>query len=134
MSLILETSKSNLVYVMGEVNKPDYFQMDTPTTLTQILARAGGLKDTAATSTILLLSRNMQRQPVGRLIDLDKILGEANIGNDPLLRQYDVVYVPRSQIANADLFVDQYINKIIPNFFRTSLVFGYDVFRINPYD
>ena len=119
---------------MGEVNKPDYFQMDTPTTLTQILSRAGGLTNFAATNSVLLLSRNKEQQPVGRLIDLDKILGEANIGNDPLLRQYDVVYVPRSKIANLGLFIDQYINSIVPQFFRTSLVFGYDIFRIDPRD
>jgi protein involved in polysaccharide export with SLBB domain len=132
LSLILETSKSNLVYVMGEVEKPDYYQMDTPTTLTQILSRAGGLLDTAKTNSILVLSRNKEKKPVGKLIDLDKSIGEGNIGNDLLLRQYDVVYVPRSTIADVNLFVDQYINKIIPEFFRTSLVFGYDVFRINP--
>ena len=132
LSLILETSKSNVVYVMGEVKKPDYYQMDTPTTLTQILSRAGGLLDTAGTSSILVLSRDKERKPVGRLVDLDKSIGEGNIGNDLLLRQYDVVYVPRSTIANVDLFVDQYINKIVPNFFRTSLVFGYDVLRLSP--
>lgn len=132
LTLILETSKSNLVYVMGEVKKPDYYQMDTPTTLTQILSRAGGLLDTAETSSILVLSRNKERKPVGRLVDLDKSIGEGNIGNDLLLRQYDVVYVPKSKIARLNLFVDQYINKIIPEFFRTSLVFGYDVYRITP--
>jgi polysaccharide export outer membrane protein len=112
---------------MGEVRKPDYYQMDIPTTLTQILSRAGGLLGTAGTSSILVLSRNKERKPVGKLVDLDKIIGEGNIGNDLLLRQYDVVYVPRSTIANVNLFVDQYMNKIVPNFFRTSLVFGYDV-------
>jgi len=132
LSLILEKASSNLVYVLGEVRKPDYYQMDTPTTLTQVLSRAGGLLDTAKTSTILVLSRDKQKRPVGRLVDLDKIIGEGNIGNDQLLRQYDVVYVPKSTIANVDLFIDQYVNRIIPNFFRTSLVFGYDVFRITP--
>jgi len=66
------------------------------------------------------------------VVDLDKIIGEGNIGNDLLLRQYDVVYVPRSTITDADLFIDQYVNKIVPRFFQTSLVFGYDIFRINP--
>ena len=132
LSLILETSKSNLVYVMGEVRKPDYYQMDVPTTLSQILSRAGGFLDTAQTDSIIVLSRNNERKPVGRLVDLDKIIGEGNIGNDLLLRQYDVVYVPRSTISSLNLFVDQYINKIVPDFFRASMIFGYDVHRIHP--
>ncbi len=71
---------------------------------------------------------------MGRLIDLDKILGEANIGLDILLKQYDVVYVPKSAIAKADLFVDQYINQLIPRIFRVNLSFGYDIHREVPED
>jgi len=134
VSLILEQIKSNLVYVMGEVRVPGYYLMESPTTATQILARAGGLLNSAKTESILVVSRNKERKPVGRLIDLDKILGEGNIGNDIMLKQYDVVYVPKSAIAKADLFVDQYINQLIPRIFRVNLSFGYDIHREVPDD
>lgn len=42
VSFMLQDMKSNLVYVLGEVKKPDYFLMKGTTTLTQILARSGG--------------------------------------------------------------------------------------------
>jgi len=134
ISLILEQIKSNLVYVMGEVRTPGYYLMESPTTATQILARAGGLLNSAKTNNILVVSRNKERKPVGRLIDLDKILGEGNIGNDIMLKQYDVVYVPKSVIAKVDLFVDQYINQLIPRIFRVNLSFGYDIHREVPED
>lgn len=129
VSLILEQIKSNLVYVMGEVRAPGYYLMESPTTATQILARAGGLLNSAKTNNILVVSSNKERKPVGRLIDLDKILGEGNIGNDIVLKQYDVVYVPKSAIAKVDLFIDQYINQLIPRIFRVNLSFGYDIHR-----
>lgn len=134
VSLILEQIKSNLVYVMGEVRVPGYYLMESPTTATQILARAGGLLNTAKTDNILVVSRNKERKPVGRLIDLDRILGEGNIGNDIMLKQYDVVYVPKSAIAKVDLFVDQYINQLVPRIFRVNLSFGYDIHREVPDD
>ena len=126
VSLILKTSKSNMVYVMGEVENSDYFHMDGPTTLTQILSRAGGVLDTAEKSSILVISRNKEKEPVGKIVNLDTIFDELNIKNDLFLKQYDVVYVPKSKIANVNIFIEQYINKIIPNVFTYVLNSGYD--------
>lgn len=128
ISLVLQNAKSNLAYVMGEVRKPDSYLMESPTTLTQILARAGGPLDTAALDSIVVVSRDAESKPVGRVIDVEKILAEANIGRDILLRQYDIVYVPKTGIAKAGVFVDQYINKIVPQAIRG----GFNaVYRIN---
>jgi polysaccharide export outer membrane protein len=118
VSLNLQETKSNLVYVMGEVQKPDYYLLDGPATLTQILARAGGFLDSAEIESVLILSRDNEGYPVGRLVDLNSIIASANIGNDILLRQFDVVFVPKTKIAKAGVFVEQYINSIVPKFFR----------------
>ena len=134
LSLVLETVKSNLVYVMGEVRIPGYYVMESPTTVSQIMARAGGFLDSAKTTSIVVVSRDKECRPLGRLVDLDKILGEGNIGNDIVLKQYDVVYVPKSAIAKVDLFVDQYINQLVPRIFRVNLSFGYDIHREVPDD
>ena len=134
LSLVLETVKSNLVYVMGEVRIPGYYVMESPTTVSQIMARAGGFLDSAKTTSIVVVSRDKEGRPLGRLVDLDKILGEANIGLDIPLKQYDVVYVPKSAIAKVDLFVDQYINQLVPRIFRVNLSFGYDIHREVPDD
>jgi hypothetical protein len=37
-----------------------------------------------------------------------------DITQDILLMPFDIVYVPRSKIANIDLFVDLYIRRMIP--------------------
>jgi hypothetical protein len=56
---------------------------------------------------------------------MDEIIGQGNIGNDIFLKRFDVVYVPKNKIANANVVVDQYINRIVPNFFRLGLNFTY---------
>ena len=113
-SLILKVMKANLVYVMGEVAKPDYYLMEGPHTVSQILSRAGGTLNTAEKTSILIISRDKKRRPWGRLLDLKKVLYEGNISEDIVLQQYDVVYVPKSRIARRNLFVEQFINKMIP--------------------
>lgn len=118
------TSKSNVVYVMGEVHKPDYFVLDSPTTVTQILARAGVNMATANLDTVLVVSRSNQGKPVGRLINVKNVIEKANLDQDVLLKKHDIVYVSSSTIARADLFVDQYINRLIPNFFRITYNVG----------
>lgn len=115
VSLILKVMKANVVYINGEVAKPDYYLMEGPSTVSQILSRAGGALDTAELSTVLVISRDKDRRPWGRLLDLKEVIYEGNISRDITLQQYDVVYIPKSGIARANLFVEQYINKMIPN-------------------
>jgi protein involved in polysaccharide export with SLBB domain len=117
------TGKSNVVYVMGEVQKPDYYTLESPTTVTQILARAGVNTTTANLSTVLVIRRDSQGKPVGRLVNVNDILNKADLGQDIVLGRYDIVYVSRSMIAKADLFVDQYINRLVPNLFRLNYNF-----------
>ncbi|CCK81805.1 polysaccharide biosynthesis/export family protein [Desulfobacula toluolica] len=123
ITLILKVMKANLIYILGEVSKPDQYLVDGKITVSQLVARAGGTKDTAEKSTILVISRDKKRRPWGRLVNLEKILYDADLSQDLTLHQYDIVYVPKSAIARRNLFVDQYINKMIP----TSLIGPYEL-------
>ena len=127
LSLMLSEANSNLVYVLGEVERPDYFKMEAPTTVSQILARSKIRLETAALSTILVISRTEDNRPVGRLFNLNEVLSNGNIRYDFLLKQYDVVYVPKNKITQLGVFVDQYINDLVPSFFRVNLGYGYDL-------
>ncbi len=125
LSVFLEEMNSNVVYVMGEVKKPQMVLMESPTTVTQVVAKAEGFSDAANLNTVLIISRNKNGNPVGRLIDLERVIEAGNIGQDILLRQYDVVYIPKSTIAKADLFVEQFINGLIPKAFKFGVNYGY---------
>ncbi len=128
ISLMLTTMKNNAVYVLGEVRLPGMFLMERPTTLTQILAQAQVSLDSAELKTVLVISRNEQDMPTGRLVNLGNVIGEADLSTDILLKQYDIVYVPKTKIAKVDQVVDQYLNKVIPNVFRGfGFTFGYDL-------
>ncbi len=123
ITLILKVMHANRVYVMGEVARPNFYVMNGPMTVTQVLAMAGGVLNTAETSTILVISRDKYRRPWGRLINLKKILYDGDLSLDIVLHQYDIVFVPKSAIARRNLFVKQYIDNMIPS----SLIGPYDM-------
>ncbi len=128
VTIILKVMTANIVYVMGEVAKPDSYLMEGQTSVTQILAKAGGILDSAEKTTTLIISRDEKRRPWGRLLNLEEVIYNGDISQDIILNQYDIVYVPKSKIARRNLFVQQYINRLIPSNMVSQFEFGGSVF------
>jgi protein involved in polysaccharide export with SLBB domain len=104
---------SRQVYVAGQVNKPGAFALEPGMTAVQAVSEAGGLTDQASHSAVLI-RRNLCGQPTGIPIQLAAAMDHPNQGADVALLSRDVIVVPRSGIANVDLFVKQYIQGLLP--------------------
>lgn len=115
---VTRTSGMN-VYLSGEVRTPSLLQMDGNLTVMQAIARAGGTLASANTSNVLLIRHREDGRLVVSKVDLEKILH--NQSSDVFLQRRDVIHVPKSQIAQAGQFVDQYINAIVPRFVQLQL-------------
>ena len=78
------------VSIQGQVGAPGLYTIDRPTTLTQILARAGGLRDTGSTVTI------QRKGPGGRTTETyngrDIVAGRVN-GDRIIVRDNDEIFV-----------------------------------------
>ncbi|PIE70112.1 MAG: hypothetical protein CSA22_09500 [Deltaproteobacteria bacterium] len=96
--LELRESRSNLVYVLGEVNRPGVFNMTQPTTVAQALVNSLGYKDSADLSSVVLVRRNKKGAPEATLVNLEKVIAKGDLSEDILLSRYDVIYVPPSRI------------------------------------
>ena len=85
------------VYVDGWVARPGLIRSETPLTVARAIARAGGVKTGAKTRDILLL----RRDPSGKLFSYKVALGDfaGAGGEDPLLKSFDIVYVPQTALA-----------------------------------
>lgn len=132
VTMILKVMKANLAYVYGEVEKPNSYIMDGNITVSQLVSRAGGLSENAERSTILVISRDKKRRPWGRLVNLEKVQHGGDISQDLLLQQYDVVYVPKTKIAQRNLWVKQFINDMIPNNLVAPFELGGPIFSGKP--
>lgn len=115
ISVIVHTFAPNRVYVAGEVNSPGEFVTQGPNlTVSQAIARAGGVRLSAAQGGVFVIRRGENDQPeVFRVNYLDVISGKNPVG-DVRLAQYDVVYVPRTGIYEAWTFWNQFAQQFIP--------------------
>lgn len=111
VAVIVRGFGSQKAFVGGEVKQPCMVPIDGRMTLADAVFSAGGALDTAAMSSVILIRKGEGDREVYR-VDLNGALE----GKDPLpvLRAYDVVYVPKSFIAQVGMYVDLYINSLIP--------------------
>lgn len=111
ISTIVRETPSNVVFVLGEVNAPGQLEFNRPLTLTQALARAGVQMDTAGLKSVVVINTSAQK-PVGRVFNVAGLF-HGDDGEDTVLGRDDVVFVPKSPIAAADLWVSQYIERLL---------------------
>lgn len=111
VAVIVREPASAKAYVGGEVYQPTMLPIDGATSLIDAIIMAGGVRDTAELGSVVLLRPGAEK-PQAYLVNVQNALrGEAPV---PALQPYDVVYVPKSAIAEVGKFVDLYINRIVP--------------------
>jgi len=125
ITVIVRSFSSQRVYVDGEVNKPGMVTLLGPLTVLQSISEAGGLKETAKSSQVLIIRKSQDNKPQAIEVNLDDIRNAADGSQNILLAPYDVVYVPKSAIANINQFIDQYIRRNIPIPFGVSYGIGF---------
>jgi polysaccharide biosynthesis/export protein len=113
-AVIVKNMPGRQVYVQGQVNHPGAFPLEPGMTALQALADAGGVTSDAADDSVVLIRRDACGRPTGERLDLASAVDNPSKGEDAALMPYDVLVVPRSRIANMDLFVQQYIRGLLP--------------------
>lgn len=101
------------VYVGGEVNRPGFVLVQEGMTPLQAVMAAGGFRDTAQKTDVLYFARASNGDYNATRVDLGDVVRN---GTPEVVRLSgnDVLYVPATRIANADLFVKQYIRDLLP--------------------
>jgi protein involved in polysaccharide export with SLBB domain len=105
---------SRQIYVEGEVTKPGAFTLQPGMTVVQALALAGGVTDNSDPESTLLIRRDACGQSQGTPVDLAAATRNPGSAEDVALMSRDVVVVPKSRIANVDLWVKQHIRDVLP--------------------
>jgi len=102
------------IYVGGEVNTQGTLPLDRRLTLVQAIQASGGFRTSARRRQVLLIRTQPDGDRIARAVDVRPVLSGKNLTIDPVLQPFDVVFVPRTKISNINLFVQQYVNQIIP--------------------
>jgi polysaccharide export outer membrane protein len=117
IAVIVRTFGGQKIFVDGEVSYPGPIDFKGRLTLFQALSQARGLRETARLSNIIVIRKDFEGKPMAANIDLRKVINGTDLSQDIALMPYDIVYVPKSQIANYLKFVDEYINRAVPGGF-----------------
>jgi len=115
ISVVVHSFAPNRVYVAGEVEKPGEFITAGPNlTVSQAVARAGGVKLSAQRDSIFIIRRGPNDTPIAYHVDYYGIITGADPGADVRLAQYDIVYVPRTGIYEIWTYFNQYVQQFMP--------------------
>jgi protein involved in polysaccharide export with SLBB domain len=110
-TVTLRTYAPQEVFVDGWVNNPGLVRSDVPLTVSRAVAQAGGAKSGAHTDDVLVLRRAADGKIYYYQVKLGNYAG-AGGGEDPLLKSYDVVYVPQTVYASISDFLANYVRQI----------------------
>jgi len=112
IAVIVKSFSSQGVYVGGEVNVPGFVSLAPGMSPLQAVIGAGGLKETADPAAVLLIRKGPEKEPVPVRVDLKGTLNGSGTQSGIQLQPQDVVYVPKTFIAEANKFVRQYISDL----------------------
>jgi len=126
LSVMVVEFANRMVYVGGEVRQPRVINLWGRMTALQAIFEAGGPKDTAQMKNIIIIRYKGDQQYDLLTMDLSNLQDRTT---DFLLQPYDIVYVPKTTIARADAFVNQYIDQILPDNLALPFTFLYQIRR-----
>lgn len=113
LTVIVRSFNAHKVFVDGEVNKPGVLGLSGPTTVLQAVAQASGLKETARTNEVVVIRKGKDGVAMAIPVNLESVISGVDLKQDIRLAPYDIVYVPKSNIAMTNKWVDQYIKQTI---------------------
>ena len=113
INVVVNAFTGHKIYVGGEVGGGGIQEIAGPTTLLQAIMASGGFRETARIDEVVVVRRTHENRPLVMTVDLRKVMQGTDLSQDIMVRPYDIVLVPRSNIAAINLWVDQYIRQLI---------------------
>ena len=101
------------MFVGGEVGKPAALKYAEGMTALQAIQGVGGFNDQSSLENAILIRRMSDRYEGYRLFLKQALSGE-DYTQDVALKPNDVVFIPKSRVANVNMVVKQYIANNIP--------------------
>jgi polysaccharide export outer membrane protein len=105
LTILLKEFQRPYFVVSGEVGTGGKFEMRESVTALQAVMIAGGFKDSAKTSHVVVFRKLNDEMAEVRTINLKSIKKTSDLENDLTLRSGDIVYVPRNTFSKIERFM-----------------------------
>jgi len=109
------------VFVGGEVAKAGVYDMPGDMDALRAIIEAGGFQDTAKKSQVIIIRRSRDGRPMMRTVNFDRPFHDASHSDLVPLRRFDIVYVPKTGLAEVGVVMTQLRNALPISF---SYAFG----------
>jgi polysaccharide export outer membrane protein len=93
ITVVVRQINSRKVYITGEVNKPGPYPLTSPTSVVQLIATAGGLREYANSKKIMIM-RTENGRPVSLPFNYPAVTSGKNLKQNIELKPGDTVVVP----------------------------------------
>ena len=118
---LISTYGASEIYVSGEVREPGVKPLKGQISVAQAVVAAGGFQETARTGKVVVLrQRPGDPRLLMRTVDVRAAMKGGDSGDFPILPG-DLIFVPRSAIAEVNLFIRQYVTGALPFSFNYSI-------------
>jgi len=104
-NVILKEFQRPFFVVAGEVTQPGKIEMRERVTAIQAIMLAGGLKETARSSQVIVFRQINSDMAEVKLLNLKSIRHTSDLENDLTLQPGDMVYVPRDKMSKVERFM-----------------------------
>ncbi len=105
------------IFLLGQVTTPGVYDISKNMTLLHAIAAAGGLKDSAEPSSIMILRRANRTTISALRVNVKSLLkGRASTSAqlNPIVQPMDIIYVPKTYIASTSHFLGQVYDLLLP--------------------
>jgi polysaccharide export outer membrane protein len=114
ITVILRSFGGQQIFVGGEVGRPQAITLTPQMTPLQAVMNAGGFLDTADHENVMVIRAGANNQPQTFAVNLDQMAeGDSPPDMKFQLHPGDVVYIPKTGIAKADVWMDQHIRRLL---------------------
>ena len=121
--IYIPDSMDAAVFMMGEIENPGAYQIQTAgLTLLDAINLAGGPTEDGNINEIRLIREMRETQGV-KLVDLDRVLAKGDFAQNYILRDNDIIYIPRRGIADFNYFLRQ-IDPFIRTFLSGAVIYN----------
>jgi protein involved in polysaccharide export with SLBB domain len=103
------------VFVGGEVQRPGYLDLKGgDRTVMQVVTAGGGFLPTARRSEVIIIRAESNGDAKIFAVNLNQVIDGSDLSQNVRIHPMDVVFVPKSDIASFDSWIDQYIRQALP--------------------
>lgn len=105
VSLMIKKFSGHKLIVLGEVNYPGIYVYNGAMDIVTAVALAGDFTEKAHKDSVIVVRRTDDQKPQAIKINVTRVITKGSFGKEFLLKPNDIVFVPKTFIANLNKFI-----------------------------